>query len=61
MRLHLRVVFSLSNKESLGWQGFDSLECKGLRGNLIEMYKIMKEIDRVNAHSVFPSMGGINN
>eukprot|EP00061_Rhincodon_typus_P004937 g23769.t1 len=47
---------ALSYKERLVRLGLLSLECRKLRGNLIEVYKIMRDVDRVNDSCLFPRM-----
>ena len=46
----------LSYEERLGKLGLFSLERHKLRGDLIEMYKIMRSIDRVNRVKLFARM-----
>eukprot|EP00061_Rhincodon_typus_P012144 g37696.t1 len=50
----LPAMEGLSYKDRLG---IFSLECRRLRGDLIEAYKIMRGIDRVNGSCLFPRMG----
>lgn len=38
------------------WLGLISLECQRWRGDLIEVCTIMSGIDRVDSHSLFPSL-----
>eukprot|EP00061_Rhincodon_typus_P014230 g41133.t1 len=47
----------LSYKERLDRLRLFSLEHRRLRGNLIEVYKIMRGIDRVNGSCLYPRMG----
>eukprot|EP00061_Rhincodon_typus_P006985 g28199.t1 len=47
----------LGYKEGLDRLGLLSLECRRLRGNLIEVYKIMRGIDKVIGSCRFPRMG----
>ena len=42
----------LSYREQLARLGLYSLECRRMRGDLTEVYKIMRGIDRVNTHSL---------
>lgn len=37
--------------------GLSSLEQRSLRGDLKEVYKIMKGVDKVNGHNLFPMVG----
>ena len=48
----------LSYRERLNRLGFYSLEHRRMRGDLIEVYKIMMGIDRVNASRLFPLRPG---
>eukprot|EP00061_Rhincodon_typus_P014461 g41490.t1 len=47
----------LSYREKLNWRGLYSLECRRLRGDGIEVYKLMRGIDRVNSQGLFPRVG----
>ena len=47
----------LSYKERLDKLGFISLERRRLRGDLIEVYKIMRRIDKVDSQYLFPKVG----
>eukprot|EP00061_Rhincodon_typus_P007330 g28923.t1 len=54
----------LSYKERLDRLGLSSLEHKRFRGDLIEVYKIMRDIDKANSKGLFPrwrssKLGGI--
>lgn len=40
---------ALSYRERFGRDGLFSMECRRLKGDLIQVYKIMKGINRVNA------------
>ncbi|XP_062906374.1 uncharacterized protein LOC134347835 [Mobula hypostoma] len=44
----------LSYRERLNKLGLYSLECRRLRGNLIEVFKIVRGIDRVDVDRLFP-------
>lgn len=48
----------LSYRERLDRLGLCSLESSRLRGDLVEVYKIMTGTDKVNAHSLFPQGRG---
>eukprot|EP00061_Rhincodon_typus_P018000 g46974.t1 len=56
IRILLRLD-DLTYVEKLDRLGLLSLECRRLRDDLIEVYKIMRGIDKVNNKSLFPSMG----
>ncbi|MBB6707133.1 reverse transcriptase family protein [Proteus mirabilis] len=47
----------LSYRERLNRLGLFSLERRRLRGDLIEVYKIMRGMDRINRQSLFPGVG----
>eukprot|EP00061_Rhincodon_typus_P015150 g42669.t1 len=47
----------LSYQDKLDGLEFYSLERRRLRGHLIEVYKIMKGIDKVNSKGLFPRVG----
>eukprot|EP00061_Rhincodon_typus_P005605 g25314.t1 len=47
----------LSYKEKLDRLGLFSREHRRLRSDLIEVYKIMRGIDRVDGRCLFPKMG----
>lgn len=44
----------LRYREKLGRLGFIYLECKRPRGDLIEVYVVMRGMNKVNAHRLFP-------
>ena len=48
---------ALCYRERLARLGLYSLEGRRMRGALIEVYKIMRGIDRMNTHSLFPRVG----
>ena len=47
----------LSYKVRLDRLGFFSLECRRLRGDLVEVYKIMRGIDKVDSQHLFLKVG----
>ena len=49
-----RMLPGISYEERLNKLGLFSLERRRLRGNLIEVYKIMRGIDGVNSWKLFP-------
>ena len=46
-----------SYKERLDRLGFFSLECRRFRGDLIEVYKIMRGVDQLDSQYLFPKVG----
>ena len=52
--LELRV---LAYEDRLSRQGLYSLEFRRIRGDLIETYKVMKRIDKIEAGKLFPLAG----
>ena len=50
-------LHGLSYKERLDRLGFHSLECRRLRGDLIEVYKIMRGIDQLDSQYLSPKVG----
>eukprot|EP00061_Rhincodon_typus_P015821 g43721.t1 len=48
---------SLSYKSTLERLGLSSLERRRMRGDLIEVYKIMRVTDKVNDKALFPRVG----
>ena len=47
----------MNYKERLDRPGLFSLERRRMRGDLIEVYKIMRGIDKVNGQGLFPRVG----
>ena len=47
----------LSYEERLGQLGLYSLEFRRVKGSLIETYKILTGLDRVNSERMFPMVG----
>ena len=52
-----RMLDGLSYKERLDKLGLFSLERRRLRGDLIEVYKIMRGIDQLDSQYLFPKVG----
>ena len=50
-------LVGLSWREKLARLGFHSLKHRRMRGDLTELYKIMRGIDRMNTHGLFPREG----
>ena len=48
---------SLSYEERLSWLGLYSLEFRKVKGDLIETYKILTGLDRVDSEKMFPMVG----
>ena len=53
----LQGLDGLSYKERLDRLGLFSLVRRRLRGDLIEVYKIMRGIDKVDSQYLFPKVG----
>ena len=50
----LPELADLSYREKMDWQELFSLEWRRLRGDLIQAYKLMRGMDKVNACRFFP-------
>ena len=60
LKIFTRIILGLdglSYKERLDRLGLFSLERRRLRGDLIEVYKIMRDIDQIDSQHLFPKVG----